>query len=182
MATMNKISITGDLGSGKSAVSRILCAKTGFHYLSTGNIQRQLAQAMGLDTLEMNRRADTDPEIDKKIDSVFLSLNEDPDGFVVDSRLAWFFIPASLKVYLAVDVAVAAQRILADPGRNSEQYGSLEEAVEKIQARKNSENARFLKKYGADCSNMANFDLVIDTTDKTPEAVAAAILQALENR
>jgi cytidylate kinase len=179
---MNKISITGDLGSGKSAVSRILCAKTGFHYLSTGNIQRQLAQAMGLDTLEMNRRADTDPEIDKKIDSVFISLNEDPDGFIVDSRLAWFFIPGSLKVYLSVDTAVAARRILADPDRNSEQYGSLEEAVEKIRARKNSENARFLKKYGADCGNMANFDLVIDTTNETPESVADRILHALQHR
>ncbi|MGI9158313.1 MAG: AAA family ATPase, partial [Saprospiraceae bacterium] len=69
----------------------------------------------------------------------------------------------------------------ADPYRNSEQYGSLEEAVEKIRARKNSENARFLKKYGADCGNMANFDLVIDTTEETPESVADRILQALHH-
>jgi cytidylate kinase len=81
-----------------------------------------------------------------------------------------------------VNTEVAARRILADPNRNSEQYGSLEEAVEKIRARKDSENARFLKKYGADCGNMANFDLVIDTTDKTPETVADTILQALRNR
>ena len=179
---MNKISITGDLGSGKSAVSRILCEKTGFHYLSTGNIQRQLAQAMGIDTLEMNRRADADPEIDKKIDSVFIRVNEDPAGYVVDSRLAWFFIPGSFKVYLSVDVQEAAQRILSDPGRNSEQYASIEEAVEKILARKQSENERFLKKYGADCGKMANFNLVVDTTHKTPEQVADAILNALKNK
>ena len=52
-----KITITGDLGSGKSAVSNLLCERTGYDYVSTGRIQRQLAQEMGIDTLEMNRRA-----------------------------------------------------------------------------------------------------------------------------
>lgn len=55
------------------------------------------------------------------------------------------FLPNSLKVYLRADVQVAAARILSDPNRNSEQYQTREEAVEKITARKASENARFLK-------------------------------------
>lgn len=178
MGAVNKITLTGDLGSGKSAVSSLLCAQTGYQYLSTGRIQRQLAAEMGLDTLEMNRLADTDPTIDERIDGVFVSLNENPDGYVVDSRLAWFFIPGSFKVYLKVDTFVAAQRILNDPSRNSEQYSSVEEAVSKIKARKASENARFLSKYGADCTDMDRFDLVVDTTERTPEEVAALILEA----
>ena len=178
MGAVNKITLTGDLGSGKSAVSSLLCEETGYQYLSTGRIQRQLAAEMGLDTLEMNRLADTDPTIDERIDGVFVSLNENPDGYVVDSRLAWFFIPGSLKVYLKVDTFVAAQRILNDPSRNSEQYSSVEEAVNKIKARKASENARFLSKYGADCTDMDQFDLVVDTTERTPEEVAALILEA----
>ncbi|MFN4256381.1 MAG: cytidylate kinase family protein, partial [Saprospiraceae bacterium] len=71
---MLKITITGDLGSGKSAVSKILCQKTGFPYVSTGQIQRQLAADMGMDTLEMNRRADWDPTIDERIDGIFIGL------------------------------------------------------------------------------------------------------------
>jgi len=178
MGAVNKITLTGDLGSGKSAVSSLLCEETGYQYLSTGRIQRQLAAEMGLDTLEMNRLADTDPTIDERIDGVFVSLNENPDGYVVDSRLAWFFIPGSFKVYLKVDTFVAAQRILNDPSRNSEQYSSVEEAVSKIKARKASENARFLAKYGADCTDMDQFDLVVDTTERTPGEVAALILEA----
>ncbi|HNG89589.1 MAG TPA: cytidylate kinase family protein, partial [Saprospiraceae bacterium] len=89
----NKITLTGDLGSGKSAVSKLLCATTGYEYISTGRIQRNLAQEMGLDTLEMNRRADTDPSIDQRIDSIFVSLGTDPKGYIVDSRMAWFFLP-----------------------------------------------------------------------------------------
>ncbi|MEY4202434.1 MAG: hypothetical protein RL013_135 [Bacteroidota bacterium] len=178
LASDTKITLTGDLGSGKSAVSSILCEKTGFEYLSTGRIQRKIAEDMGVDTLELNRLADTDPSIDERIDSVFISLAHDPKGYVVDSRMAWFFIPGSFKVYLQTDVRVAAQRIMNDPNRNREQYASEDEAVEKILARKASENARFLSKYGADCANLNNFDLVIDTTNKTREEVAELIIQA----
>ncbi len=174
-----KITLTGDLGSGKSAVSRILCARTGFEYISTGRIQRQLAQEMGIDTLEMNRLADTDPSIDQKIDGIFVELGKDPKGYVIDSRMAWFFLPHSFKVYLQADVHIAAARILGDPTRNSEQYTSLEEAVEKISARKQSENNRFLKKYGADSTVLDNFDLVIDTAIRSPEQVADLILENL---
>mgnify|MGYP000697296657 CR=1 FL=1 len=172
-----KITLTGDLGSGKSAVSNLLCARTGYEYISTGRIQRQLAQELGLDTLEMNRRADTDPSIDERIDGIFVALGDDPKGYVVDSRMAWFFLPHSFKVYLQTDVRIAAQRILNDPHRNSEQYASVEEAAGKIIARKQSENARFLQKYGADCTNLHNFDLVIDTSLRKPEAVADLILR-----
>ena len=174
-----KITITGDLGSGKSAVSKILCEKTGFEYVSTGRIQRQLAQELGLDTLEMNRRADTDPTIDQRIDGIFVDLGKDAKGDVVDSRMSWFFLPDSFKVYLQTDVAVAAERILNDPNRKSEGYETKEEAIRKILARKESENNRFLVKYGADCGNLHNFDLVLNTTNRSPEQVAALILKAV---
>jgi cytidylate kinase len=180
IALDTKITLTGDLGSGKSAVSKILCEKTGFEYVSTGRIQRQLAQEMGIDTLEMNRRADTDPSIDERIDSIFVALGKDPGGYIVDSRMAWFFLPKSFKVYLQTDVAIAALRIIHDPSRDSEQYTSQEEAAQKILERKASENARFFLKYGADCTNLDNFDLVIDTSNRTREEVAALILEALE--
>lgn len=178
--TNNKITITGDLGSGKSAVSALICEQTGYEYVSTGRIQRQLAQELGLDTLEMNRLADTDPSIDERIDGIFVALGQDPKGHVVDSRMAWFFLPQSLKIYLQADLRTSAERILGDPARNSEQYASIEEAMEKIAARKQSENARFLTKYGADCGNLHNFDLVINTGHRNPQDVAALIIKGMK--
>jgi cytidylate kinase len=178
-----KITITGDLGSGKSAVSRILCERTGFEYISTGRVQRQLAQELGIDTLEMNRRADTDPSIDERIDGIFVELGKDPNGYIIDSRMAWFFLPNSFKIYLQTDVEVAVQRIMSDPNRvDSEQYQTPEEAAQKILARKASENARFLTKYGADCANLDNFDLVINTANRTQAQVAEVIFEVLEGR
>lgn len=179
LSSSTKITITGDLGSGKSATAAILCALTGFQYVSTGKIQRQLAAELGMDTLALNRLADADPSIDARIDAIFSSLEDDEQGYVVDSRMAWFFLKNAYRVYLEIPVEIAAARILQDPNRNSEQYGSVEEAMQKILARKASENARFLQKYGADCSDKSNFDQVINTADKRPEEVAHLILSGI---
>jgi len=169
------ISITGDLGSGKSTVSKLLCERLKYEYIYTGKIQREIANRYNMTTLELNQYAETHPEIDDEIDSTFKSLNG-AANFIVDSRLAWFFIPDSFKVYLKTDFMVSAHRISVDNQRENEKYSSTEEAVNKIMARKASENKRYMELYGADCSDLSNFHLVIDTSFITPERVADMIL------
>lgn len=169
------------MGSGKSAVSKILTAHLGFEYLSTGKIQRAMAERLGMTTLELNRHADVNPKIDEEIDSVFINLRDDGKNYILDSRLAWHFVPNSFKIYLQVAPEIAAERIFKDDSRNSEQYESQKEAILKILARKQSENERFLETYNADCANMDNFDLIIDTADKTPQEVADLIVEKLNH-
>ena len=169
------ISITGDLGSGKSTVSRILTERLNYEYIYTGKIQRELADKYNMTTLELNQYAETHPEIDEEIDATFKSLS-DSTGLIVDSRLAWFFIPKSFKVYLKTAVEVAAIRISNDKVRKSEKYLSQEEAIRDILARKESENKRYMELYGADCSNLSNFNIVIDCSYITPEKVAESII------
>ncbi|MEO6758574.1 MAG: hypothetical protein ABIO24_03900, partial [Saprospiraceae bacterium] len=111
---------------------------------------------------------------------IFIALGNDAKGYVVDSRMAWFFLPESFKIFLQTEPAVAAARIFRDPTRHSEQYQTEIEAIEKIAARKQSENARCLAKYGADCANLHNFDLVIDTNERSQQEVARLILRGLE--
>ena len=169
------ISITGDLGSGKSTVSDILCKRLNYEYIYTGKIQREIANRYNMTTLELNKYSETHPEIDDEIDSTFKSLNESTN-LIVDSRLAWFFIPKSFKVFLKTDLTVSANRISCDNQRKSEKYLSKEEAINKIIARKTSENKRYMELYGADCSDLSNFNLVVDTSFITPEQVAEIIL------
>lgn len=175
-----KITITGDLGSGKSVVSKLLQSTLGYEVYSTGKVQREIATRYGMTTLELNQYAHTHPEIDEEIDSAFASLSKREEGLIVDSRLAWHFMPASFKIYLRVPVEIAAMRIMSDPTRKGERYMNQEQAIADIIARKKSENTRFLEKYNADCGNMANFDYVADTADRAPEAVAKGILDAFE--
>ena len=70
------ISITGDLGSGKSTVSKILKERLNYEYIYTGKIQREIADKYKMTTLELNKYAETHPEIDEQIDAVFKSLND----------------------------------------------------------------------------------------------------------
>ena len=165
------ISITGDLGSGKSTVSHLLRERLNYDYIYTGKIQREIANRYQMTTLELNQYAETHPEIDEEIDATFQSLNHSTD-LIVDSRLAWFFIPKSFKVFLKTDINVAVRRIYDDHQRKNENYSSEEKAANDIMARKASENKRYLELYGADCSDFSNFNLLIDTSFITPEEVA----------
>ena len=173
------ITITGDLGSGKSTVSKILIDRLNYGYVYTGKIQREIAAKYNMTTLELNQYAENNPKIDIEIDAVFKSLNDANDDLIVDSRLAWHFIPKSFKVYLKTDVNIAAKRIFGDKLRKSEKkFNSVEEVIIEITQRKTSENKRFLELYNVDCSDMSNFDMVVDTTQLTPEEVAKRIIVA----
>jgi CMP/dCMP kinase len=177
-----KISITGDLGSGKSTIAKILAEEFDAKYLSTGAIQRNIASRYGMNTLEMNKYADKHKEIDDEIDNVLRDLNTSDKSFVIDSRLAWFFIPNSFKLYFTTDIEVAAKRILNDSTRVNEDYSTVEDAIADISERKKSENERFLKLYGADCANYKNFDLVLNTTELKTVAISKFIGDVLSGK
>jgi predicted cytidylate kinase len=174
------ITISGDLGSGKSRVSQILAAKLGYNYVSTGRIHRSIAEELGMDSLALNVHAESDPEIDKRVDSVLISLASAGTNYVVDSRLAWHFIKSSLKVCLKVDPDLGAARVLADSSRSEEpQYSNQAGAKAQLLARKESEKRRFFSTYGIDCTDLRNYDVVIDTSLSAPEQVAAHLLAIL---
>jgi len=172
---MTRISIAGDIGSGKSTIAKAVAARIGVEPLSTGGIQRQLAAARGINTLELNRLAEVDPAIDKKIDDYLRAL---PDGpLVVESRMAWHFVPGTCRVFLYILPAAAAERILG-ASRSDESYRHREEAIALLQQRRDSEIRRFQKYYGVDISDLRNYDLVIDTTHVGADRVVEAIFGA----
>ena len=176
-----KITITGDLGSGKSTIAKILSEELNLKYLSTGAIQRQIARRYSMTTLELNNLADTNKDIDKEIDDNLRALNTLDKNFVVDSRLGWFFIPSSIKLYFLIDIEVAAKRIMNDSTRiNETTYATLPEMMNSIMLRKGSENKRFLKEYGADCADYKNFDLTINTTELKTITIARFIIKIIK--
>jgi cytidylate kinase len=163
------------LGSGKSTVSRLLCAQLGYDYVYTGAIQRTIADRLGMTTTELNLYSETHPEIDAEIDAVFKSLGSS-SNLIIDSRLAWFFVPDSFKVYIKTNIMVSAERIAKDSERKSEHYETTVEAACAIITRKKSENRRYVELYGADCANPSNFNLVIDASFLSPESLASIII------
>ncbi|MCP4663341.1 MAG: AAA family ATPase [bacterium] len=176
-----KMSITGDIGSGKSVITGLLGEDTGYRLYSTGQMQREIAARRGMSTLELNRYAETHPEIDEEIDSASRALRSKPEAFIIDSRIAWNFIPESFKVYLVVDVNIAASRILSDNIRQTESYEDLATAREDIRRRRRSEKDRFLEMYDIDLLDLNNYDLVVDTSCSSPQEIATVILRAFRS-
>lgn len=171
-----KISITGDLGSGKSTVCKLIMEQHGLKIYSIGSIQRSLAQKYNMSILEFNKYMETHTEIDEEIDNELTEIGKRDEGMILDSRMAWHFVPQSFKVYLAVEISIAAKRIYYMNRGKVEAYTSLEDAQAKILQRKSSENYRYLSKYKVDCSIMENYDLVVDTSSLTPQQVADIIM------
>lgn len=172
-----KISLAGDLGSGKSTVGAILKEKFGAEIVSIGRLQRSMAAEMGMDTCEFNRYQETHPEFDKILDTRLSSYESLCGNFIFDSRMAWHFVPSAFSVYLKCNAEEAAKRVV-EAKRADEKYLSDEDAFEQLKERRASEIQRYKKFYGVDITDMSNYCLVVDTTGKTPEEVADLIVLA----
>ncbi len=174
----SKISLAGDLGSGKSTVSKILIDRLGAEYYSTGTIVRGIAERMGMTIGELNTYMETHPEIDTEIDNGLVALAEDERALIIDSRMAWHFTRGTFKVYLTTDIETAALRIMC-ANRKGEHSLTLEDTVRDTRLRRESEQKRYMEQYGVDIKDLANYSLVVDTTVATPEEVAERIIASL---
>ena len=174
-----KISLAGDLGSGKSTVGEILSEKYGLKKVSIGQILREMAQNHNMTVAEFNVYMESHPEYDNLVDDKLKSYENERGNFLFDSRMAWHFVPSGFSVYMKVDVKTAAVRIM-NAQREHEKYPSVEVAVEKLTERRNSELLRYNSLYGVDIVDMNNYDLVVDTSGKTPQEVALIIIENFE--
>ena len=181
------ISISGEAGSGKSTIAKILAAKLGFQRYYIGGIRRDMAKKKGMTLAEYNKLGETDPATDKEVDKFQKQLGETEDNFIIEGRTSWYFIPHSLKIYLDVDEKVGAERIFNDLKKNEKRnednnLNSAEDVLKSNRERKKSDNKRYRKYYGIDAYNKVNYDLAIDTTDKSPKKVVKKILNFIKNK
>lgn len=174
------ISITGKLGSGKSTICNLLKDRYGFEIYSTGAFQREVARSMGITTLELNKRLREDPSLDYVIDDAVkkLSIERAQDKLIFDSRMAWHFADKSFKIFLTIEPCEAARRVMLNQRGSEEFYADEDEACAKLIERSQVEQARFMQIYGVDYYDFNNFDLIVDTTRRTPEEILDIIMAA----
>lgn len=174
------IAITGNLGSGKSTVARKLSEKLGFPIYSTGDVQRRKANELGITTLELNRRSMEDPALDHYIDDDVVRESVEKDNIIFDSRMAWHFAHNAFRVFIKVDINEAARRIQGDKRGNVESFKTVEEAKASVSERGRLERERFVSIYGVDYADEGNYDLVLDSTNHTPDEITDMIIAAFD--
>lgn len=171
------ITLTGNLGSGKSTISRIMHDKYGYEIYSTGVVLRHLAEERGISVLEMNQIATKDPSFDHLIDDAVRKISvERQDDLFFDSRLAWHFAVNTFKVFLSVSINEAARRVFNDNRGNVESYSSQEDAKAQLLERAHTEDIRYKDIYGIEYFKTSNYNLLLDSTFSSPEILAGVIM------
>jgi cytidylate kinase len=172
------ITIAGSLGSGKSSTAKAVASTLGFRHFSSGDLFRQLAVARGESIEAMNISAEVQRDIDLKVDSLLQEMYRTDEKLVIDSRMAWHWMPLSFKVFLVVDPDTAAERIyshLQEEGRMSEDATSVQEVRKSIDRRFASEQKRYAALYGVNATDPLNFDVVINTKHNDLKTVTAIV-------
>lgn len=163
------ITITGDHASGQGTLSKFLQDEFGYEIYRNGQYARKLAKERGMSITEFQVYLNEHPQMDRKIEQSATEYADTHDNLIIDAKLGWFAVPYSFKVYLKVDINVAAKRAFEDENRkDTEPFKSLEEAKELIRYRYNEENKRWYDEYKIKREDMSNYDLVVDTTNLSP--------------
>lgn len=178
------ITIAGKPGSGKSTTSKGLATELGYQHFSSGDLFRAIGRERGIDVTQTNLAAEKEVEIDYLVDQRLRDIGESEKDVVIDSRLAWHWMPDSFRVYLNLDLQVAATRILANMDQTRLESEKVHNDPKKyaaaLQERLDIETRRYKALYGVNPYDESNYDLVVDTAVNSPDQVRALILDQYE--
>jgi CMP/dCMP kinase len=182
MTTKKKIiTIAGVPGSGKSTTAKNVAKKLSYSHFSSGDLFREVAAEHGVDIATINQIAESQDDIDFKVDQKLRDMGTTEKDLVIDSRTAFHWIPQSFKVYLKLDIDIASERVFRQiqfGGRKSQTAANQQEVRVDIETRMTSELKRYGILYDLDYTEEDHYDLVIDTNLYTVEEVSEMILAA----
>ncbi len=166
----SKITISGEVASGKSTVGKLLAEKLSYSFVSIGNQTRAYAQERGKSIVEFQRDCLINSDLDKEIDARFSSDCNSKEKLVIDYRLGFKFIENAFHIYLNISEEVAQSR-LSKALRVNETHLTLQE-------RNTSFRNQFQNTYAIDYTNEKNYDLVIDAEQfKSADEIAEYIIK-----
>lgn len=165
-----KITLGGLAGTGKGTISRMLADKLSFNRVSFGDFARKTAEERGVTLNELDEMSKTDESIDRDRDQYFKEYGEQNENFVAEGRLAAHFIKDAFKILLICD----DRRFK----RVSERDNISEEEA---RAETLEREGTYAERYGglydlADFNDPKYYDLVIDTSELTPDEILDKII------
>jgi len=171
---MSNITISGTPGSGKSTIAELLNKHVSLDYVYSGMIFRSLAKEHNMSLAEFGKYCESHEDIDREIDEKQVQILK-KGNVLLEGRLAGWLaelneIPA-FKIWIDADRNIRAERIVNREG------GSVDDQLKKLLQRERSERRRYQKYYDIDVTNITIYDLVIDSSKKTPEEILKIILR-----
>lgn len=174
------ITISGKPGSGKSTIAKLIAQKYDLKHYSTGDFFRKNAQDMGLTLEQYSALAEQSRDIDNMTDRWQEDLGKQEDDFIIDGRMSHNFIKDSIKIFLDVDKKTGAIRIMNHKRTDQEKAETEEKAIEMWEFRSNSEQKRYKDYYGINLYDFSQYDLVLNTSNMTPEMILEKLSQFID--
>lgn len=171
------ISIAGDLGSGKSTTRKLLASTLNYDHIGAGDMFREMGAKRGLSIHEMNELVIKNPDMDRKMDENIAKIAREKKNMIVDGHVLWHFLPESLKVFLEVNIDEATKRLFEEKRTSEKENKSIEDTKQGLIKRAKHEEKRYSSVYNLEYRNLDNFDIVINTTNLSPEEVVNKILE-----
>ena len=168
--------------SGKWTVSKLLARELWYEIISIWDMKRKLATEMWINIIEFNKIWD-DPEKSAEFDLKYEEYQKSlklTDNIILDSRLGFYAQPKAFKILLDVDEKVAWERIFKAK-RDTDKNTTQKHAIDEVKERNSSDEERYKKLYNVDLWNPNNYNLVIDTSERSPEEVLQIILDEFKD-
>lgn len=174
------ITIAGKGGSGKSTVAKILAKKLRYRFFSAGDFRGSIALKHGLTIDQLNDIGKKEFWTDKIVDDEIKRIGQKEDNIVIDAWIGFHFIPNSFKVFLDVDENTASKRIFKDQRPDEPKKSTIKEIKEMNKSRLKDNLDRYKHYYKIDLLKKSNYDLIIDTTNLTPEQIVDMIIKRIK--
>jgi cytidylate kinase len=174
-----KITIGGLSGTGKGTVAKRLAEKLNFELHSAGNFFRELAKERGFDSVldfqkTIHSKDNTDFSADKETEARTKKFGEESDRFIIEGRLCAHMIPDAFKILLTCSDEERFRRVA------ERQNVSSEDAVKETVEREKLYTEFYKRFYKIEnYLDEIYYDLVIDTTDITPDEIIEMIINEL---
>jgi cytidylate kinase len=171
---MTVITVSGTPGSGKSTVAELLHKKLGVTYVYSGIIFRETAKKYKMSLEDFGKFCEKNSEVDKELDEKQVKILK-KGNVILEGRLAGWLayrnkIP-SFKIFIDANLNTRVKRII------NREDGDIKKRKNEIIERERSESTRYKKYYDIDIDDISIYDLVVDSTEKTPEEIVNLILE-----
>ena len=169
------LTIGGPPGSGTTTVCKILEERRGVKYVYAGALFRRTAERKGLTLAQFGKLCEDDPMWDQSLDREMVEIARG-GNVILEGRMTGPMCKMedieSLNVYIDADAEVRARRVMERDG------GDLRKVMKTMEEREESEALRYKNIYNVDPRDSSWYDLMIDSSNSTPEEVADRIMMA----